>query len=151
MPRLRLQPWDAYSFSTEIEVRFTDLNYGGHLGNDRLLALIQEARAAFLSQFGFSELNCGGMSLTMADSAVVYQGEGFAGDRLRFEVAVGEMTRSGFRVFYRVTRPADNKAIALAETGMVCFDYSAKKIRPLPDAARRAFTGGGEQKSEENE
>ena len=142
MPRLRLKPLDAYSFTTEIEVRFTDLNYGGHLGNDRLLALIQEARAGFLAQFGFSELDCGGVALTMADSAIIYQGEAFAGDGLRFEVTVGEVTHSGFRLFYRVTRPADRRAIALAETGMVCFDYTAKKIKPLPDVAKRAFADG---------
>ena len=149
MPRLRLKPLDAYSFATDIGVRYTDLNYGGHLGNDRLLALIQEARAAFLAQFGFSELDCGGTALTMADAAIVYQGEAFAGDGLRFEVTVGEVTHSGFRLFYRVTRPADNKTVALAETGMVCFDYSAKKIKSLPDTAKRAFAG--DQMLPENE
>jgi acyl-CoA thioester hydrolase len=149
MPRLRLKPLDVYSFTTEIEVRYTDLNYGGHLGNDRLLALIQEARAAFLGQYGFSELDCDGVALTMADSVILYQGEAFAGDLLRFEVAVGETTHSGFRLFYRVTRPADSRAIALAETGMVCFDYAAKKIKALPDAAKSAFAG--EQIPPENE
>ena len=38
MPRVRLKPLSRYQFSTEITVRTTDLNYGGHLGNDRLLS-----------------------------------------------------------------------------------------------------------------
>lgn len=136
MPRLKLKPLSTYPFSTDIVVRTTDLNYGGHLGNDSLLSLIHEARVAFLAFHGFTELDCGGVSLTMGDAALVYQGEAFAGDRLRFEVATGESSQSGFRLFYRVTRLSDEKEIALAETGMVCFDYKGGKIKKLPDKVK---------------
>ena len=136
MPRVQLKPLQRYPFRTEMTVRTTDLNYGGHLGIDRLLSLIHEARVAFLGSHGFSEVNCGGVSLILADTAVIYQGEAFAGDVLRFEVAAGEPSRKGFRLFYRVTRPADDAAIALVENGMVCFDYALRKIQPLPEAVR---------------
>jgi acyl-CoA thioesterase FadM len=49
MPRIKLKPLSEYSFHTDIVVRTTDLNYGGHLGNDKLLSLIHEARVAFLA------------------------------------------------------------------------------------------------------
>jgi len=140
MPRIKLKPLDSYPFALDLRVRVTDLNYGGHLGNDRLLSLVHEARVAFLAEHGLSELDCGGVSLTMGDAALVYQGEAFAGDALRFEVAAGEASRSGFRIFYRITRPSDTSSIALAETGMVCFDYRARKICPLPEAALRICT-----------
>ena len=55
---------------------------------------------------------------------------------LKIEVAAWEPTRSGFRLFYRIMRPADRSSIALVETGMVCFDYETGKIQPLPDAVR---------------
>ena len=63
MPRLRLKPLDSYPFSIEMTVRITDLNYGGHLGNDTMLSLIHESRIAFLARHGFSEMDCGGVSL----------------------------------------------------------------------------------------
>ena len=131
MPRLRLKPREEYPFSTEFSVRITDLNYGGHLGNDRLLSLVHEARVAFLKAHGLTEMDCDGTALTQADAAIVYLGEAFAGDILRFEVSAGEATGSGFRLFYRIIRSGDNKKIALAETGMVSFDYNTKKVRPL--------------------
>ena len=131
MPRIRLKPLDNYPFHTDITVRTTDLNYGGHLGNDRLLSLIHEARVAFLASHGFSEIDCGGVSLILADVAIAYKGEAFAGDLLRFEVAAGEPTRCGFRLFYRVIRPSDNEIIALVENGMVCFDYNQRERRSL--------------------
>ena len=134
MPRLKLNPLAAYPFNCELTVRTTDLNYGGHLGNDRLLSLIQEARVAFLAEHGLSELDFGGFSLILGDTSVVYQAEAYAGDNLVFEVAAGEPSRSGFRIFYRVTRPADGQAIALVENGMACFDYQARKIAPLSES-----------------
>ena len=140
MPRIRLKPAPDYAFQIELSIRVTDLNYGGHLGNDRLLSLIHEARVAFLAEHGLSELDCGGVSLTMGDAALVYQGEAYAGDVLRFEVAAGEASRSGFRIFYRITRPSDDSPIALAETGMVCFDYRARRLCLLPEAVRRICT-----------
>ncbi len=135
MPRLRLLPLATYPFAHAITVRTTDLNYGGHLGNDRLLTLVHEARVAFLAAHGWSERDCAGVALIMADAAIVYQGEAFAGDLLRIEMAAGEPARTGFRLFARVTRPADGAEIALVETGMVCFDYAARRPLPLPGAA----------------
>lgn len=139
MPRIQLKPLDEYPFHTDIAVRTTDLNYGGHLGNDKLLSLIHEARVAFLAHHGFSELDCGGAPLIMGDVVINYKGEALAGELLRFEVAAGEPGRSGFRLFYRITRPKDGQAIALAENGMVFFDYESRKIRPLPDTVKRIF------------
>jgi len=139
MPRTRLFPCPEYPFATELAVRVSDLNYGGHLGNDRLLSMVQEARLAFLGSFGYSEMDCGGTGLIIGDTAVVYQGEAFAGDVLRFEVKAGEPSRCGFRLFFRVTRPRDQQAIALVENGMVCFDYSRKIPRELPDSVRSMF------------
>jgi acyl-CoA thioesterase FadM len=129
-----------YSFSTEIKVRTTDLNYGGHLGNDRLISLVHEARVAFLARHGFSEKDFGGVSLIAGDMAVVYQGEAFAGDVLRFEVAAGEPTRCGFRLFFRITRTADNAPIALVENGMACFDYQSRSVEPFPEEAHSIFS-----------
>ncbi len=132
MPRLKLKPLTAYAFHADMIVRTTDLNYGGHLGNDKLLSLIHEARVAFLSHHGFSELDCGGVSLIMGDAAIMYKAEAYAGDLLRFEVAAKEPGRSGFRLFYRITRLSDNSLIALVENGMACFDYQAKKLASVP-------------------
>lgn len=141
MPRLQLKELPAYRFRTLIAVRTTDLNYGGHLGNDKLLALVHEARVAFLASFGLSELDCAGAQLIMGDAAAVYRGEAFAGDDLLFEAEAGEIGRAGFRLFFRVTRPVDGAEIALVENGMITYDYGAGRVRPLPAAAAAALEG----------
>ncbi|MFC2164993.1 acyl-CoA thioesterase [Acidobacteriota bacterium] len=140
MARLKLKPLAHYPFSTEIRIRITDINFGGHLGNDQMLSLINEARSQFLAGHGFTELDCGGVSTMMTDAAIVYQGEAFLGDVLKFEVAAGEPTGSGFKISCRITRASDGKPIGLAETGLVCIDYKTKKILALPDAIRAICT-----------
>ncbi|MBC8425859.1 thioesterase family protein [bacterium] len=139
MPRVSLTPLPAYGHATELVVRTTDLNYGGHLGNDRLLALLHEARVAFLSAHGWTELDCGGVSLIMGDAALEFKGEAFAGDVLAVETGVAETGRAGFRLAHRVTRRGDEATIALAETGQVGYDYEKRRIAPLPDALRTAL------------
>ena len=136
MPRLQLTPCSAYPFRTRLAVRITDLNYGGHLGNDRVLALLHEARVAFLAVHGYSEMDCAGTGLIMTDAAVQFRGEAFAGDQLEIEVAWGEAARTGFRFFYRITRCGDQALIAVAETGMACFDYARRRVVALPDEIR---------------
>lgn len=137
MPRLQLTPRSGYTFSIDLVVRVTDVNYGGHLGNDRVLALMHEARVAFLAEHGWSELDCAGTGLIMTDAAVQYRGEAFAGDHLRIEVAMAEAAHSGFRFFYRMTRRGDQALVAVAETGMASFDYGRRRLAPLPDAVRQ--------------
>src|SRR5512139_2838176 len=133
MPRAKLTPRAAYPFSTDLVVRTTDLNYGGHLGNDRLLSLVHEARVAYLASHGLSEADCGGVALILGDAVLVYRAEAFAGDVLRFDVAAGEPGARGFRLFFRISRPADGALVALVENGMVCYDYRLRRTKPLPD------------------
>jgi acyl-CoA thioesterase FadM len=136
MARVKVDLPDQFSFSTTISVRITDINYGGHVGNDSILSLIHEARVKFLASLGYSELNVAGAGLIMADAAIEFKGEGFYGDILLAKVAVGEISKFSFELYYQLdtTRDGKNILIAKAKTGMVCFDYEAKKITPVPRA-----------------
>jgi acyl-CoA thioesterase FadM len=133
-PRIKLQELPAYAFHFDAVLQPRDINYGGHLGNDALVSLIHAARVHLLRELGASErdLGDGKTALIMADLAVNYRAEGFLFDAIRVESQVGEISRSGFRIFHRVTR--DGKVLALAETGLACFNYGERKIATLPSA-----------------
>ncbi len=142
MSRVRLQPLASYPFQTRATVRVTDLNYAAHLGNDRLLSLLHEARIRFLASHGFDEMDCDGVPIIQGDAVIDYQGQGFLGDELVLEVAAGDPTRCSIRIFYRVSRPRDSKTIALAETTMIGFRYADERIRPLSDSVRAICSAG---------
>ena len=135
MARIKLLMPEQKIFSTEIAVRITDINYGNHVGNDAFVRLIHEARVQWLSSNNYTELNIEGASLIMADLAVEYKGESFYGDVLKVEIAVGEISKAGFELYYliHVNRNTNNILIAKAKTGMVCYNYEEKKVRELPE------------------
>src|ERR1700759_1476646 len=102
MPRTRLVLPEHFSFTTEIPVRITDLNYGGHVGNDAILSLLHEARVQFLRHYGYSELDLAGASLIMGDVSIEFKKEVFYGGAIRASVAAGEFTRVGFDLYYKL-------------------------------------------------
>lgn len=121
--RVQIALPEQWLFTVDLMVRVGDVNYGGHLGNDRVLALVQEARVRWLRARSLSEIDVGGAGLIMADAAVLYRGQAFLGDVLRASLGVTEISRSGFDLVVRLTRPHNQAEIAVAKTGMVCFDY----------------------------
>ena len=133
MARVKVALPDTFSFTTEIPVRITDLNYGGHLGNDALLGLLHEARVHFLRSIGVPNDYdvVTKLGLIMVDVAVEYKGEAFHGDVLRVQMAGTDPSKYGFDVVYHVHNQA-GKEIARAKTGMLCFDYNTHKLRLLP-------------------
>ncbi len=134
MARIKIEIPAQFGFKIELPIRITDLNYGGHLGNDALLSLLHEARVQFLQHHGYSELDIGGAGLIMADVGIVYKGEGFYGDVLTVAVTATEFTKYGFDLVYLLQNQT-GKDIAHAKTGMLCFDYGQRKLQALPAEA----------------
>jgi acyl-CoA thioesterase FadM len=133
MPRAKLILPSTFQFATEFRVRVSDVNYAGHLSNDRVLALIHEARVRFLNQFGFTELNVDGVGTIQTDAVIIYKSEAFHGDVLKIEVAAGAFHKFGCDFYYRISNAHSNKEIARAKTGMVFFDYNERKMVPVPN------------------
>jgi len=134
MARIKLSLPESFSFSTTLPVRITDLNYGGHVGNDTILTLLHEARVQYLKSLGYSELHFAGASLIMADVAIEFKAELFYGDVLTAYVAAGEFTRVGFDLYYELLVEKEGKevTIAAAKTGMICFNYDTRKVVAVP-------------------
>ena len=132
MPRTKLILPEKIHFSTKIDVRISDINYGGHLGNDSVLSLIHEARVRFLASNGFSEKDIGGVGIIMADTIIVYSSEGFYGDQIQIDVAIDDITNTGCDIYYRLTNLGLKNEIAKAKTGIAFYDYEKKKISRIP-------------------
>lgn len=139
MARVKIDLPKEFPFSTIIHLRVSDLNYGGHLGNDAFLSLMHEARIRFLENLGLSEMDIGGTSMIMGDAAIEYKSEGFHGDEIEIKVGAGDFTRAGFDFYYKMINKTKGKDLAYAKTGMVCFDYKERKVKPVPEGFREMF------------
>lgn len=144
MPRQKIELPEHWLFSTELPIRITDLNYGRHVGNDTMLALLQEARVRWLRALGYeSELLAEPVGLILVDLAVRFKAELHYGDTVCVRLAISEWSRRGFELVYQATKGTDETEVARATTGFIFFDYAARRLADPPadfrarvDAAR---------------
>jgi len=134
MPKTKLELPGHFTFTTDIPIRITDLNYGGHVGNDSVLSLLHEIRMQFLNHHGYTEMDLAGTGIIMADVTIEFRSEVFYGEVLKASVAAAEFSRIGFDIYYKLEKEVNEKWItaAVARTGMVCYNYAQKKIVSVP-------------------
>jgi len=135
MARLKIELPQGEIASFSISVRITDINYANHLGNNAIVEIIHEARVQFLTMHGFTESNVAGTSLIMSELLVEYKSESFYKDILDITLYCGEISRVSFALFYKISTKRNQQEIliALAKTGMVCYDYTIKKVSSVPE------------------
>jgi acyl-CoA thioester hydrolase len=137
MPRTKLLLPEHFSFNTEIPIRITDLNYGGHVGNDSILSILHESREQFLRSHDYKEMDLAGVGLIMSDVTIEFKYELFYGDLLRASVTASEFYRVGFDLYYKLEKKTGDiwVTVSTARTGMVCYDYKLKKLVAVPKEA----------------
>jgi acyl-CoA thioesterase FadM len=69
----------------------------------------------------------------MSDLAIEFKNESFYGDVVEVKLGAGEISRVGFELYYELFAIRNNETILLAnaKTGMVCYDYDAKKVAAI--------------------
>ena len=139
MARIKIILPEKFNFSTFMNVRITDINYGGHLGNDSVLGIIHEARVRLLTDKGFSEGDIDGVGILMMDAVINFSSEGFYGDKLRIDVAVDEITNAGCDIYYRFVNVANDKVIVKAKTNIAFYNYENKKVTRTPEIFLETF------------
>jgi acyl-CoA thioesterase FadM len=142
MNRIKIDLPESFAFSTTIQIRITDLNYGGHVGNDSFLSLIHEARQQFLLSHGYKELSIAGTALIMADVAIEFKKELNHGDTVKISVTATGFDKLGFDLYYKMELINGNETILAgkAKTGMLCYDYTLKKKVTVPEEVIEKFT-----------
>ncbi len=143
MARVKIELPAQFLFATEIPILVGHINYGQHLDNAALIGLVSEARMRFLKSLGFSEGNIDGAGIIVADAAVQYRSEAFHGEVLVFELAVGDLTRVGCDLLYRVSEKTTHREVARGKTGIVFFDYTARKTVAIPSRFLSQITSVG--------
>ena len=142
MARIKLDLPQHFLFTTSLKVRVTDLNYGGHVGNDNVLSIVHEARMQFLLHLGYkSELDIAeNIGIIVTDAAIVYKSESFYNDELTIKIAVDDFNKYGFDMFYEISNTKTGKEVARAKTGIICMNYKERKIAEIPEVLKKKLT-----------
>ena len=139
MARVQLELPEQFFFSITQTVRMTDLNPGGHVGNDQMISLLSEARYRFFCHYGHDEFSRENVGIIITDLITAYRSESFAQENLRFEVGLTDFNKYGADIIFRVTKHPSGQVVALAKQGFVFFDYQKHKVTNVPEHFKRTF------------
>lgn len=136
MARIQIELPAQLPFSTEITLYLSHMNYGGHLDNALLLTIVSEARARFFKSLGYTELDVEGVGIIVSDAALQYRSEAFHGEVMVVRMGAAEFGSKGCDLLWCMNEKTTNREVARGKTGIVFFDYTTRKIAPVPDNFR---------------
>lgn len=133
-----------FKITIPLTIRIAEINYGNHVGYQHYLTYFQEARIAYLGRLGFTEMDIGGYGMIVSEVTCRYRRELFMGDVIDAGCRVSEIKSKAFVMAYQIEKM--NVTCATGATTILCFDYAAGKVVPLPAAfvaAVEAFESAG--------
>ena len=83
----------------------------------------------------------GEYGLVLAEASVEYLHELFYGDHITISLSIEEIGRASFECMYVVEVKRSDKKMMAAKlsTKMVCFDYTERKIKSIPDHLKKTL------------
>lgn len=121
----------AQTFSTPIELRFSDLDLYAHVNSVLYFTYLETARVKLFHDF-FQELTEKQIFTLVARAECDYKIPILFGDTLIVSVVMSRIGTSSFDLDYRLHDGAE-KTYATARTTMVCFDNVRKITVPVPE------------------
>ncbi|MDO4588781.1 MAG: thioesterase family protein [Fusobacterium sp.] len=119
-------------FSIKYKIKDEDINYGGHVGNERALLFFQMVRINFFESLGLSELNIGdNIGVIQRNSFVEYNKELFLDDEITIQITDIQLEKNKFNIYYEVYNQ-ENKLAINGSTLLLPFSYTEKKLKRVP-------------------
>jgi acyl-CoA thioester hydrolase len=72
----------------------------------------------------------------VADAALQYQSEAFHGEVMVVDMVADEFRSKGCDLVWRMRDKASQRDVACGKTGIVFFDYAARKAAAVPESFR---------------
>jgi len=128
---------DLFSIWHPVEVRFKDIDLGGHAHHSHALVYFEEARARYwkdvVGKGGLDEVE-----FILAEARVRYHGRIFYPLTLRVGARVARLGKKHFVMEYLATDPG-GEPLASGETTMVMFDYGKSRSKRIPEPVADAI------------
>ncbi len=121
-------------FTFNYTIKDVDINYGGHVGNERALLFFQMSRMAFFESLGLSEMDLGeGAGVIQKNGFVEYNKQLFLNDKISINITEITLSKTSFELKYEIFNESGEKVIN-GSTLLVCFDYSSHRIKKIPES-----------------
>jgi 4-hydroxybenzoyl-CoA thioesterase len=134
MARIKIALPEQFIFQTSMDVRISDINYGGHMANDAILRLAHEVRLRWLKSMGYSELDVEALASSWPMQLSCTGPKPFMATSLVFNLGTADPNKYGLDIVYQATDGNNGKEVARLKTGIVFFDYQTRQVAAMPAA-----------------
>lgn len=127
----------TFRFRHPVEVRFKDIDVGGHAHHSHALVYFEEARAAYWRRVvGRGTLD--DVDYILAEAEVRYHARVLWPQTLEVAVRVSRLGGKHFEMEYEV-RSSDGERLVSGRTVQVMYDYGVGSSTRMPEAVRAAI------------
>lgn len=124
--------------STQIQIRFSDCDMGGHVHNAAYLNYFESARINFfISQLGL-DWDWKKDGFILKKNIIEYHQPVYIENQISVEVSCTHMGNKSFTLSYSVKDSHDNLK-AYGESIVVCFNYPENKTVEIPAEIKKAL------------
>jgi acyl-CoA thioester hydrolase len=124
----------AKTYSTSIELRFSDLDAYGHVNSAVYFTYLETARVKLFNDF-FREVSQHGIFTLVARAECEFKIPVTLYDEVIVTLWMAKIGRSSFDLEYRLHDSSD-RTYATARTTMVCFDSIKNKTVAIPESIK---------------
>ena len=124
-----------FRFWHPVEVRFRDIDIGGHAHHSEALIFFEEARSAYWREVAGLE-DIGDIDFILAEARIRYLQRVLYPDRLEVGVRVSLLGKKHFEMDYLV-KSSDGRRLVSGQTVQIMSDYESGSTKRVPDDIRR--------------
>lgn len=125
----------TFRFWHPVEVRFRDIDIGGHAHHSEALIFFEEARSAYWREIvGRGEV--GDIDFILAEARIRYLQRVLYPDRLEVGARVSLLGKKHFEMDYLV-KSSDGRHLVSGQTVQIMYDYEAGSTKRIPDDIRQ--------------
>jgi acyl-CoA thioesterase FadM len=116
------------------QIRISDINYGNHLGHDKLISIVHDARCSFFDSIGTSELhiNDDQIGLVVHEVNFKYKSQIHFLDKIEVLSYFTEISDYSVKMNSEVKNMKQNKMSAVGYIKLVCYNFKDNKISKFP-------------------
>jgi len=122
--------------TTDIQMRFRDIDGMGHVNNAVYLSYIELARTQFYMQLAKKE-RLEEIDFILAHVDIDFEAQATWGDRIQVAVWPSKIGTSSFTLSYEISEKGSRRTLARAKSVLVSYDYEARKPKPIPPDFRK--------------
>src|SRR6266702_2187312 len=131
----------ALELSTDIQMRFRDIDGMGHVNNAVYLSYIELARTQFYMQHA-NRRTLDEIDFILAHVEIDYESQATWGDQIQVAVWPSKIGDSSFTLSYEIKEKRSGRILARAKSVLVSYDYETKKSKPISDDFRSLLQSG---------